>query len=240
MHVLVGRVGGGRLETLQRARERLRLARGQQALAARACARARSTRARRRGRAPCRPEASARRRAGPDRVRLPDGPTRAGRPTARSRAPRPLHELLRHGSRPRMTAAGRRARRGPSRCPARGRPAGSCRRRRSCRRPPAGRRLERAGDGHRVAGRRAQDQQVAGGLDAAHEAQHLAQARGRIDGLLGGQRVDHVAAAAHAHGAEPIEVARDGRLGDVDVLGREQVDELPLATSPRSGRGWRR
>ena len=88
--------------------------------------------------------------------------------------------------------------------------------------------VEGASDRHRVAGRGTQDQQVARRLEAAHEAERLAQAGDRVDGLLGRQRVDHVAAAPHAHGAEPIEVARDGRLGDVDLLRREQLDELAL------------
>ena len=63
---------------------------------------------------------------------------------------------------------------------------------------------------------------------AAHEAQHLTQTGRGVDGLLGGQRVHHVAAAADANGTEAVEVARDGRLRDVDVLGREQLDELAL------------
>jgi len=37
-----------------------------------------------------------------------------------------------------------------------------------------------------------------------------------------------VSAAPDPYGAETIEVTRDGRLRDVDVLGGEQLDELPL------------
>jgi hypothetical protein len=37
-----------------------------------------------------------------------------------------------------------------------------------------------------------------------------------------------VPAPSHSHGTEPVEVARDGGLGDVDLLGGEQLDELPL------------
>ncbi len=88
--------------------------------------------------------------------------------------------------------------------------------------------IEGAGDRHRVAGRGTQDQQVAGRLDAAHEAQHLAQPRRRVDRRPRRAARTPCAAAAHPHGPEAIEVARDGRLRDVDVLGGEQLDELPL------------
>ena len=59
--------------------------------------------------------------------------------------------------------------------------------------------------------------------------QHLAEQLLRVDRLVAlGQRVDHVAVAADAHGAEPVEVARDRRLRDGDALFGEQLDELLL------------
>ena len=67
-----------------------------------------------------------------------------------------------------------------------------------------------------------------GRLDAADQAERLAETGDRIDRLLGRQRVDHVPAASDPDSAEPVEVARHGRLGDVDVLGGQELDELPL------------
>ncbi len=66
------------------------------------------------------------------------------------------------------------------------------------------------------------------GSTPADEAERLPQTGDRIDRLLRRQRVDHVAAAPDANRAEPIEVTRDRCLGDVDLLRREQLDELSL------------
>ena len=56
--------------------------------------------------------------------------------------------------------------------------------------------------------------------------------RSRSSGSAGsssnGERVDEVAALADAHGAEALEVARHGGLGDVHALVGQELDELGL------------
>src|SRR6185437_13111851 len=94
-----------------------------------------------------------------------------------------------------------------------------------------GRVVEGEGDGMRVGGAGLQHRHVAGRLHAAHQAQrqhHLPdRVGGRGVGVLG-QRVDQPAVAAHPHHAQPVEVARHRRLGDVVATPCQQPLQLQL------------
>ena len=86
----------------------------------------------------------------------------------------------------------------------------------------------------RVAGRRLDDDQLAGRRDRQRPApQRGVSSSRRVEVVGAGQRVDEPAVAGpHLDEAELRDVARDGRLDGVEALLAQRVDDLLLRAEP--------
>ena len=102
--------------------------------------------------------------------------------------------------------------------------------------------VDRGGQEVGRAGGRAQDDEILGDIGRHQEflaagdepARHLVCIRSDAHGAvaaLGGHGIHKAVADPHCLGADVDQIAREGRLGDLDAVGGEQVEELGLGAN---------